>query len=120
MNNTEQLFINNQLIFDSDHKAWYWQKNSTYQILELAILSAPLVEDCYVMERDGRLVAYVVPVGKWRLQQLHKHLQSQLPDHLLPSVYVPITTLPMTAKGDVDEETLNQIPVIDKIGRAHV
>ncbi|MCM0593998.1 MAG: SDR family NAD(P)-dependent oxidoreductase [Gloeotrichia echinulata DEX184] len=113
MNNTEQLFINNQLIFDSDHKAWYWQKNSTYQILELAILSAPLVEDCYVMERDGRLVAYVVPVGKWRLQQLHKHLQSQLPDHLLPSVYVPITTLPMTAKGDVDEETLNQIPVID-------
>ncbi len=56
---------------------------------------------------DKRLVAYFTwagePVG---IDSVRAHLQGQLPDYMLPSAYVPLAHLPLTANGKIDRKAL--------------
>ncbi|WP_338490671.1 amino acid adenylation domain-containing protein [Pseudomonas trivialis] len=56
---------------------------------------------------DKRLVAYFTwaaePVA---IDSVRAHLQCQLPDYMLPSAYVPLAQLPLTANGKVDRKAL--------------
>ena len=86
--------------------------------VEAALMQAPEVIDCRVLMRqsepDGpQLVAYMVASGQFSPEQLSFYLQSQLPSHMLPSAYAPIANLPLTAVGEVDEQALAALPVID-------
>jgi hypothetical protein len=83
------------------------------QKLAEVFLSNPLIEDCYFMVREDELVAYIVSSGAWNSEQLSSDLQSQLPDNLLPNIYVQISSLPLTDSGDVDETALKNIEIID-------
>ena len=71
---------------------------------------------------DKRLVAYVVtdkppPVSEWR-----HFLQARLPDYMVPSAFVALAALPLTANGKVDRSAL-PIPAITRetaaVGAAH-
>ncbi|GCA80574.1 hypothetical protein [Microcystis aeruginosa] len=93
----------------TDHKN---PKLSCQKLAEV-FLSNPLIEDCYFMVREGELVAYLVSSGAWNSEQLSSELQSQLPDNLLPDIYVQISSLPLTDSGDVDETALKNIEIID-------
>ena len=58
------------------------------------------------MPGDKRLVAYVVtdkppPVSEWR-----HFLQARLPDYMVPSAFVALAALPLTANGKVDRSAL--------------
>ncbi|HEX5886576.1 MAG TPA: amino acid adenylation domain-containing protein, partial [Pyrinomonadaceae bacterium] len=61
---------------------------------------------------DKRLIAYVVPRetsvldGKLDFGQLHSYLRKRLPDYMLPSAYVQLDALPLTAGGKVDRRAL--------------
>ena len=59
---------------------------------------------------DGelRLVAYVVaqPGASLTPTALRATLQARLPDYMLPAVFIPLDTLPLTASGKVDRERL--------------
>ena len=62
---------------------------------------------------DKRLVAYVVtdkppPVSEWR-----HFLQARLPDYMVPSTFVALAALPLTANGKVDRSAL-PIPAITR------
>jgi acyl carrier protein len=59
-------------------------------------------------EGDLRLIAYVVaaPHAKLTPAELLTTLRSRLPDYMLPSVFVPIDSLPLTASGKVDRTRL--------------
>lgn len=88
------------------------------QIVEAAMLDHPLVDDCVVMVREAEmfrreLVAYVVLTGPFSLSQLQSHLQAVLPAAMLPSAYVPVSTLPLTDLGQVDEQALADLEVLD-------
>ncbi|MDF5730566.1 MAG: SDR family NAD(P)-dependent oxidoreductase, partial [Rhizonema sp. PD38] len=83
------------------------------QKIEQALLAVKRVEDCYVMARNQELVAYVVNDGSFSEKSLHNHLKSQLPGYILPCAYVPVSTLPLTVEGQVDEVALASIEVID-------
>jgi hypothetical protein len=83
------------------------------QKLAEVFLSNPLIEDCYFMIREGEVVAYIVSSGAWNYEQLSSDLESQLPDNLLPNIYVQISSLPLTDRGDVDETALKNIEIID-------
>ncbi|MFN7317861.1 MAG: hypothetical protein ACK5SC_02805 [Microcystis sp.] len=65
------------------------------------------------MIREGELVAYIVCSGALNYEQLSSDLESQLPDNLLPNIYVQISSLPLTDRGDVDEVALKNIEIID-------
>lgn len=85
-----------------------------YPIIVETLLSNPLVEDCYLLTKEQELIAYVVYTGPWNADELSAYLQSKLPDQILPTLYVPIFSLPLTEMGDVDEIALKNIPIFDK------
>ncbi|HEU0079606.1 MAG TPA: amino acid adenylation domain-containing protein, partial [Longimicrobiaceae bacterium] len=57
-----------------------------------------------------RLVAYVVPAegagGEVPAAELRSHLKAHLPEYMVPSVFVRLSTLPLTASGKVDRRAL--------------
>jgi amino acid adenylation domain-containing protein/non-ribosomal peptide synthase protein (TIGR01720 family) len=80
-----------------------------------AVLSACRgVANCAVVARDDRqgermLVAYFVPKDAGDVPdagQLREALAVSLPEYMLPAVFVPLDTLPLTPSGKLDERAL--------------
>jgi amino acid adenylation domain-containing protein len=61
-------------------------------------------------ERGRQIVAYVAPVAGTALDPvvLRGQLQQSLPEHMLPSRFVILDTLPLTASGKLDRHALPQ------------
>jgi amino acid adenylation domain-containing protein len=57
---------------------------------------------------DVRLVAYVVyaPGGDPTVSELRRHLRKQLPDYMIPSLFVTLDAMPLTPNGKVDRAAL--------------
>jgi len=57
---------------------------------------------------DKRLVAYVVPRKEQTpmISELRSFLKSKLPEHMVPSTFVFLDTLPLTSHGKVDRQAL--------------
>ena len=88
------------------------------QEVEAALFDHPSVDDCVVLARktetsDPQLVAYVVSAGPFVAERLHSHLESVLPAYMLPHAYIPLSNAPLTTAGQVDEQALAQLEVID-------
>jgi amino acid adenylation domain-containing protein len=73
----------------------------------------PLVRQCVVTARedtagDKRLVAYTVAQagGTLTSSELRVFLKEQLPDYMVPSAFVMLPELPLTANGKVDRQRL--------------
>ncbi|MFI5533586.1 amino acid adenylation domain-containing protein [Kitasatospora sp. NPDC051853] len=74
-----------------------------------AVLAAhPAVARAVVVERDGRLVGYLVPEpgAVFDPAGLTAHAVATLPAHLVPSVLVPLEALPVTVHGKLDRSAL--------------
>ncbi|GAB3489915.1 non-ribosomal peptide synthetase [Amycolatopsis cihanbeyliensis] len=90
--------------------------------VEAAIKRLPGVRDTAVVAHGdpARLVAYLVPEGEAEPARLRETLARVLPDHLVPSGFVPIEALPLTRNGKVDRTAL-PAPREDVLARpAHV
>ncbi|RKI05722.1 amino acid adenylation domain-containing protein, partial [Corallococcus praedator] len=86
--------------------------------IELAEVEAALRAHAYVREAvavvredvpgDKRLVAYFVPSEDLDLDPavLRTFLEQRLPDYMLPSAFVPLTALPLTANAKLDRKAL--------------
>lgn len=57
---------------------------------------------------DTRLIAYVVPAAGAKLTQnsLQQYLQRYLPDYMIPSAFVRMSELPLSANGKIDRAEL--------------
>lgn len=55
---------------------------------------------------DARLVAYVVPDDGVRVETVRERAREQLPDHLVPAVFVVVPRLPLNRNGKVDVAAL--------------
>ncbi len=57
---------------------------------------------------DKRLVAYIVSHHDMHVSdnELHATLAARLPDYMIPSVFIPLETLPLTSNGKVDRAAL--------------
>ncbi|WP_030344683.1 non-ribosomal peptide synthase/polyketide synthase [Streptomyces sp. NRRL S-1022] len=84
--------------------------------VEAAILDHPDVADAAVTAREhaGRLmlVGYVVPAGE-RLasaDELRLALRRTLPDHMVPTAFVPLARIPRTTSGKTDRRALPAPP----------
>ena len=78
--------------------------------IEAALRRCGGVRDCVVVaesDREKRLLAYIVgdveqvSVGEWRAQ-----LQKELPEYMIPVVFVKLEELPLTPSGKVDRRAL--------------
>jgi aryl carrier-like protein len=77
--------------------------------VEAALRRHPGVADCAVVARehapgDVRLAAYVV--GSADGETLRPHLRQSLPEHMVPSDFVTVDAIPLTANGKVDRRAL--------------
>jgi hypothetical protein len=79
--------------------------------IEAALLSLSFVQDCVVVEypsekQPQERVAYLVSSKSFNPQQLHSQLQQILPTTPLPTAYIALSVLPLTARGEVDRQAL--------------
>ncbi len=84
--------------------------------VESALLRHPGVREAVVTAKaepaggagGHRLVAYYVPEGAGgpAPAELSAHLRESLPEHLVPSILVPLAELPLNANGKVDRRAL--------------
>ncbi|MCS4251622.1 non-ribosomal peptide synthetase [Pseudomonas sp. BIGb0164] len=84
--------------------------------IEAALAAFPGVNDSVVLVRedepgDKRLVAYYTAQASLDIEALRSHLQGRLPDYMVPSAYVWLELLPLTANGKLDRKGL---PVPDQ------
>ncbi|WP_121750074.1 non-ribosomal peptide synthetase [Streptomyces sp. E2N166] len=97
--------------------------------IEHRLTEHPTVRSSAVLVREDqpgspRLVAYVVPAPGHALADhradLIRHLEGALPEYMVPSAYVELATLPVTAHGKLDRRAL-PAPGIDAFAqRAYV
>ncbi|NDJ35333.1 MAG: amino acid adenylation domain-containing protein [Chloroflexi bacterium] len=77
--------------------------------IESALNQHPDVQQAVVIARDEagdkRLVAYVVGSTS-NPAALRSHLAAHLPDYMVPSAVVPVTTFPLTPNGKIDRGKL--------------
>ena len=79
--------------------------------IESALNRHAKVEDSVVAcitdgDGDQRLVAYVIETEPTPPAELHTHLQSLVPEHMVPSGFVAIDELPIGSNGKVDRNAL--------------
>ncbi|PYQ55777.1 MAG: non-ribosomal peptide synthetase, partial [Acidobacteria bacterium] len=93
--------------------------------VEAALLAHPQVHDAVVVARsvrsdgsDRSLVAYVVGASL-DAPDLRAFLHDRLPEAMIPSFFVPMAALPLTANGKVDRRALpDPRPVAETAGAA--
>ncbi|MCQ3938431.1 MAG: non-ribosomal peptide synthetase [Chloroflexi bacterium] len=87
--------------------------------VEAALASHPSVKQAVVTawkdkSSDASLVGYVVPAGGEKeadFSQLRGYLRTQLPEYMVPSIFVALEALPLTPNGKVDRKALPE-PVL--------
>ena len=83
--------------------------------IEAVLAQQEEVGECVVVvqpDRQGekRLVAYIVSTDKEsiRSHELRRHLENRLPEYMVPSAFIQIDSLPLTAHGKLDLHALPQ------------
>ena len=85
--------------------------------IEAAILKDPSVKDCVVLAREDspgeqRLVAYIIENdGQFSLSAMRRKLAAELPDYMIPAVFVPVPFFPLSPSGKIDRLAL---PIPDR------
>jgi len=79
--------------------------------IESTISGFPAVREAVVLARedipgDKRLVAYVLSDGDIVSNELKAYLSKQLPDYMVPRIYMVLPQFPLTANGKVDRRNL--------------
>ncbi|MEB3341935.1 condensation domain-containing protein [Okeania sp.] len=82
-------------------------------LIETALKSIPEVKESAILNRDNQLVAYLVIEDNYSVEKVKYFLESYLDSDFLPKAYVPVSSLPKTESGEIDEAVLTSLEVID-------
>ncbi|MEQ9672404.1 amino acid adenylation domain-containing protein [Coleofasciculus sp. G2-EDA-02] len=80
--------------------------------IESVLNQHPAIQEAIVLAQEDelshkRLVAYIVPSQESvMINQLRDFLKEQLPEYMIPSAFVPLKALPLTANGKVNRQGL--------------
>jgi amino acid adenylation domain-containing protein len=93
--------------------------------IEAAIASHPAARQVVVVARedtpgDRRLVAYLVVESEIPAADLRALLKQTLPDYMIPSAFVTLAALPLTANGKIDRRALPAPDAVTIEAKAHV
>ncbi|MFC4855948.1 non-ribosomal peptide synthase/polyketide synthase [Actinophytocola glycyrrhizae] len=84
--------------------------------VEAVVAAHPAVTQVAVVARESRLVAYVVLPLDTGIDpaRLRAHTAARLPQHMVPSAFVPLHELPRTANGKLDRRALPAPTVVTR------
>ncbi len=87
--------------------------------IEAALAQIPGVRQCAVVARPhaaggNALAAYIA--GNADAAELRRRLREQLPEYMIPGVFIPVDSLPLSPNGKVDR---NALPATEAAGRAN-
>ncbi|MDY7093675.1 MAG: non-ribosomal peptide synthase/polyketide synthase [Acidobacteriota bacterium] len=88
--------------------------------IEAALADHPGVSGAAVdVDSAGRLVAWLVPVATAPLStdELRSWLSARMPEHLVPSFFVPLEHFPLTRSGKVDRRALPAPATVEPEGQ---
>ncbi|MEM6803779.1 MAG: amino acid adenylation domain-containing protein, partial [Bacteroidota bacterium] len=79
--------------------------------IENALSSLPGIGQCCVLAREDsngnkRLIAYVVIAGDLDKEALQTALQENLPEYMVPTLWVELDEMPLTNNGKIDKKSL--------------
>jgi natural product biosynthesis luciferase-like monooxygenase protein/amino acid adenylation domain-containing protein/non-ribosomal peptide synthase protein (TIGR01720 family) len=78
-----------------------------------AVLNQVVHQSVVIAKEDEtgsrRLVAYVVPRGKFDKEVVSAYLKSKLPAYMVPSQLIEILALPVTSNGKIDKKALPEV-----------
>ncbi|WP_239166991.1 phosphopantetheine-binding protein, partial [Actinoplanes italicus] len=75
--------------------------------VEAVLRGHPAVTAAVAAKHDHRLIAYLVCDGTPPpTEELHRHLRKTLPEHMIPSTFIPLASLPLTGNGKLDRRAL--------------
>lgn len=79
--------------------------------VESVLRKAPGVSTTVVVGNEDktgvkRLVAYIVPAEGYNREQVREYTQSQLPDYMVPGIFMELERMPFTTTGKVDKNAL--------------
>ncbi|MGD1712998.1 condensation domain-containing protein [Dapis sp. BLCC M172] len=95
------------------HKAEIHSQSRKINLIETGLKSLTEVKESAILSKDNQLVAYVVIEDNYSVEKVQSYLESYLSSDFLPNAYVPISTLPKTESGEIDETALTSLEVID-------
>jgi amino acid adenylation domain-containing protein len=91
--------------------------------IETNLLRHPAIREAVVVVRDGdegdkRLIAYLVGAEDKKLsaRDVRDYLKRYLPDHMIPSAFMMLNRLPLTANGKVDRNALTSVNTGIRLG----
>nr|WP_277815238.1 non-ribosomal peptide synthetase [Dietzia sp. B19] len=88
--------------------------------IESVLVGHPVVAGAAVLAIDDggrrRLVAFVVVRGEVAGQELAGFVGQRLPGYMVPGVFVPVESLPLTANRKVDRRALAALPWRESVG----
>ncbi|WP_345992768.1 non-ribosomal peptide synthetase [Chryseobacterium sp. Chry.R1] len=90
------------------------------QVLSFSESIKSVVTEVKEHEEDKSLVVYYVsdtPIDK---QDLARHLESKLPQYMLPGFYVELDQIPLTSNGKVDRKSLPEVSSSDLIKNEYI
>ncbi len=93
--------------------------------IEACLVTHPSVEQACVIARQAskgvyRLVAYVAGSEQLAPGELRSHIRRYLPEHMVPSAFVALDALPLTANGKVDRKRLPLGDTLQQFDRQYV
>ncbi|MDR2305913.1 MAG: amino acid adenylation domain-containing protein [Paucimonas sp.] len=91
--------------------------------IEACLAAHPALREVAVLLRGERLVAwYCLGDGQPApgIEALRKHALARLPDYMVPSAYVALATLPLTANGKLDRQALPEPDAESVLSRVYV
>lgn len=82
------------------------------------LLGSEGIEDCHILNKldnghGDRPIVYLVPSVQFSEEKLYSNLKIAFPEIAPSCVFVPISSMPLTATGHVDEDTLSRIGVCE-------
>ncbi|MEM9922122.1 MAG: non-ribosomal peptide synthetase, partial [Bacteroidota bacterium] len=92
--------------------------------IEQVLLQQAEVVQALALVRDIQdnkaIIAYLVTDGEWQKPLLRAKLAAVLPDYMIPSYFVEIDVIPLTANGKIDRKALPDISPEDLLPKEYV
>lgn len=122
LSHDKKVAFTSQSLRNHDFKVFSqdWHQQTLYlKEIEAVLLSLPSIEDCAVLPRQTEqseieFVAYLVCLEPFNLERFSLQIQAQLPPALIPKTYVPVSAIPLTVDGKVNEDILSNLAILDQ------